>query len=225
MGATTQALAGSRALPMFINRENKHLVGLALFTVAAALYLCCNHFHLVPPQMLPRSWIDLSVPFLPGTVWVYISEYLFFSAVYLACNDELTLNKYFYSFLCLQTISCFIFWAWPTTYPRDLFPLPNDLDPVTRYVFGSLRQTDTPASCCPSLHVSSVYLSTFLFLEGQKKYFPLFFMWGTAIALSTLTTKQHYMIDVVTGFMLAVIHYWIFFRRVNYRPLALQANR
>jgi len=214
---------GNRSLPIFMTPENKYPVGFALSIIATALYLYSNHFHLYPPQFLPMYWIDTVVPFLPHTVWIYVSEYIFFVAVYLTCRDMVNLNKYFYSFLTLQTLSVLIFWIWPTTYPRDLFPLPNDLDRLTYLVFSCLRMTDTPANCCPSLHVSSVYLSAFIFLDDQRKKFPFFFIWGTLVALSTLTTKQHYFIDVVSGFLMALVTYWIFHRYVSYRRWAPQS--
>jgi membrane-associated phospholipid phosphatase len=204
-------------LPLFMTKENKYVVGFMLACVAVALYLSSNHFHFSTPQLLPLYWIDTVVPFLPYTVWIYISEYIFFVVVYITCKDMVNLNKYFYSFLVLQVTSVMIFWIWPTTYPRELFPLTNDLDAVTYFAFNTLRKTDTPANCCPSLHVSSVYLSTFLFLDDQRKKFPFFFIWGTAIALSTLTTKQHYLIDVVLGFLMAVSTYWIFHKYISYR--------
>lgn len=215
-GPQIKPFFASRALPIFMTRANKYRVGALLWLIALALYLPANHFHLFTPQLLPFHWIDHVVPFMPNTVWIYISEYIFFIAVYVTCKDLVNLNKYFYSFLGLQAVSVLIFWVWPTTYPRDSFPLPDDLNFLTHFVFSNLRETDTPASCCPSLHVSSVYLSTFIFLDDQKKKFPFFFIWGTAIALSTLTTKQHYVIDVVFGFLMAVGAYWIFHKYIPY---------
>ena len=211
-------LAPVRSLPIFMTEENKHRVGLFLAAAAIILYLPANHFHFFPPQLLPLSWFDSVVPFLPYSVWVYVSEYAYFVAVYVSCKDMVNLNKYFYSFLGLQIVSVAIFLAWPTTYPREQFPLPAQLEAVTHFVFQVLRVTDTPANCCPSLHVSSVYLSSFLFLDNQRNKFPFFFLWGTAIAISTLTTKQHYLVDVVSGFLMAVLTHGIFHRYVRYRP-------
>ena len=216
----TKAFFTQRALPIFMNKGNKYYYGLLLWFLAAALYLPSNHIHLFTPRLLPFSWIDSIVPFMPNSVWIYISEYIFFPVVYITCKDMVNLNKYFYSFLILQVVSVLIFWIWPTTYPRELFPLPDDLNSLTHFVFSSLRETDTPANCCPSLHVSSVYLSAFLFLDDQKKKFPFFFIWGTAIAFSTLTTKQHYLVDVISGFLMALATYWIFHRFVSYRATA-----
>ncbi len=220
----TQTWLRERTLPSLITRENRFHYGILLFLLSIALYLASNHIHFFPPQTLPRTWIDLIVPFVPNTVWIYISEYVYFMLIYVMCQDMLNLNRYFFSIATLQIISCAIFWVWPTTFPRELFPLPDTLNSVTFNVFHNLRQTDSPANCCPSLHVSSVYLASFVFLNEQKKYFPFFFIWGTAIAISTLTTKQHYLIDVVMGFLMAAGHYWYFYKQMSYRP-ALHANR
>jgi hypothetical protein len=206
-------------LPLFITQRNKWFVGPLLAAIAVFLYLSSNHIHVFEPQMLPMWWIDRSVPFVPQTVLIYASEYLLFFVVYAMCKDVLNANKYAYSFCMLQVFSVMIFWIWPTTYPRELFPLPTGLDPITHWVFSTLRATDSPANCCPSLHVSSVYLSSFVFRDEQREKFPFFFLWATAIGLSTLTTKQHYAIDVVTGLFMAVLFHWIFHRFFNYRPM------
>jgi membrane-associated phospholipid phosphatase len=205
------------SLPIFLTSENKWPAAILMFLLATLLYLASNHNPVFEPQLLGMTWVDRVIPFLPRSVWIYTSEYIFFLIVYINCRDMINLNKYLYAFVALQLISVTIFFFWPTTYPRDLFPLPDHLDPLTSYVFNSLRQTDMPTNCCPSLHVSSVFLSVFIFLDDQRKKFPLFFLWGIAISVSTLTTKQHYLVDVIAGFLLATLLYWVFHRLVPYR--------
>lgn len=207
----------NRSLPIFLNRENKYPIGWAACFFAAVLYMTSNHFHIFPPRLLPISWIDDSVPFLPSTIWVYGTQGPFFAAVYMTCRDMVNLNKSIYSLLALEILSVTIFWIWPTTYPRDHFPLPHDLNPATYYFFDWMRKVDDPSNCCPSLHVSGVFLASFIFLNEQRKKFPFFFVWGCLLAASTLTTKQHYWVDVVTGFFLAVAMFWIFHRYISYR--------
>ncbi len=206
-----------RSLPLLVTSKNKLLAGFLMFFCATILYMTSNHYQIFEPIYLPMMWIDDQVPFLPYSVWIYISEYVFFVVIYLMCKSTINLNKYLYSFFALQTVSVAIFWIWPTTYPRDLYPLPQDLHWLTRFVFESLRVTDAPTNCCPSLHVSSVYLTSFLFVEEQKEKFPFFFTWGTLIALSTLTTKQHYAVDVLAGLAMALIFYWLFYRVFTYK--------
>ncbi len=206
------------ALPLFLNRENRFQAGVILFLGAAALYLLPNHIHLFRPLYLPMTALDRAVPFIPETLWIYISEWIFFPLIYFTCRDLTNQNKYIYSFMSLQAVSVFIFWVWPTTYPREAFPLPGYLDAITAFTFENLRKTDSPANCCPSLHVSGVYLSAFIFLDERRKQLPYYLTWATLIALSTLTTKQHYILDVVAGLLLAVTFYWIFHRMIPYRP-------
>ncbi len=217
--ASFQTVLSPLALPVFMTNQNKYRVGFYLALAATVLYMGSNHFHLFSPRQLPLWWIDEAVPFVPSSVWIYISEYIFFPVVYFTCKDLVNLNKYFYSFLFLQTISVFIFIVWPTIYPRELFPLTDQMNAATYFIFNSLRTADTAANCCPSLHVSSVYLSSFIFLDDQKDKFPFFFLWGTLIAASTMTTKQHYMVDVITGFLMAIGTYWIFHHQISYRVM------
>lgn len=213
-------------LPKLINRQNKYQAGILLFSYAAAIYLASNHFPIFPPQLLPMTLIDHQVPFLPNTIWLYVSEWLFFTMVYVYCRDMENLNKYVYSFAALQTVSVMIFVLWPTTYPRDQFPLPEDMNALTYYAFLFIRNADTPGNCAPSLHVSSVFLSAFIYLNEQREKFLPFLVWAVLIALSTLTTKQHYLFDLVTGFMLAIIVFWFFHRYLGYRePQLDQAKR
>lgn len=216
-GATELTLRSRQwTLPLFTTEANKYLVGSILYGIAIITYLASNHFHFFTPMQLPMSKIDEWVPFIPHTVWIYSSEYYLFALVYIFTKDSVNLGRYIYSFFFLQLTSVIIFWVWPTTFPRGDFPLPENLDFLTTWLFSTLRTLDTPANCAPSLHVSCCYLSAFNFLNEQREKFPFFFGWATAVAVATLTTKQHYIIDVITGFGMAVLFYWIFTRFFNY---------
>ena len=122
------------SLPLFVTPANKSAVGLAVFTIAALLYLASNRLHLFVPQLLPMSEWDVAIPLVPWTVWLYTSEYMFFVTIYLLAREIVNINKYVYAVLSLQIVSVIIFWLWPTTYPRELYPLPTDLNPMTNWV-------------------------------------------------------------------------------------------
>jgi len=205
-------------LPIFLTKSNKHLVGIVWFSFAALLYITSNHFKIFEPFLLKMSFFDQIIPFIPETVWIYVTEYFLFISVYLFTKDLDNTNKYLYSFMGLQTFSVLIFWIFPTTFPRHLYPLSENLDPLTYFLFTQLRALDNPSNCLPSLHISSCYLSAFVFLDEQKEKFIFYFLWASLIGLSTLTTKQHYIIDVVAGFACAVLFYWIFHRWIRYKP-------
>lgn len=205
------------ALPLFLTHKNKFICGAIWTAIASTLYLSNNHNPFFEPRLLPMTRWDQWVPFIPATIWIYLSEYALFFSVYFTAKNIRNLNQYLYSFLVLQVVSIMIFIIYPTTYPRELFPLPADLDALSHFAFSRLRETDSPNSCLPSLHVSSCYLSSFVFLKEQKKKFIPFFLWATLVGLSTLTTKQHYIIDVVAGLGMAIIVYAVMYRWVSYR--------
>jgi membrane-associated phospholipid phosphatase len=199
-------------LPILVHKENRLIAGVLLFAATAILYLTSNHFHIFRVRLLPLSRIDVAVPFVPQTVWLYVSEYFYFAVIYWSYRDILNLNRFMYAFFSLLVGCVLVFWLWPTTISRDLFPLPENLDPVTCLVLTALRRVDSPANCFPSFHVGSVYLSCFLLSNEGRRKFRFFLVWATAISLSTLTLKQHYLVDVVSGFGLAVIFYCVFRR-------------
>lgn len=188
-----------------------------MFSLCWVMYHLTNHHPMFEPRTLPMTALDQAIPFIPWTVLIYVSEYIFFTTIYITCKNSENLNKYIYSFLAIQAFSCLIFFFWPTTFPRDQFPIPADTHNFIRNVWFYLRQADSPLNCFPSLHVSSVYLSVLIFRDEQKEKFPFFFAWGTLIALSTLPTKQHYIVDVVAGGCLAVLFYYVFHRAISYR--------
>jgi membrane-associated phospholipid phosphatase len=212
--------SGLLSLPLFIGPQNKIVVGCITFLFAGAIYLLANHHPIFEPQLLAMTSFDRAIPFLPWTVLIYVSEYIYFAAVYLLCRNTLNVNRVVYSVVAIQLVSVSIFMAWPTTYPRELFPLPADLNPLVRWVFTNLRNGDAPTNCCPSLHVSSVFLCGMVFINEQREKLWPFMIWATLIGLSTLTTKQHYIVDVVTGLAMALLFHWIFYRKTVYKPFA-----
>lgn len=210
-------IAAPMRLPLFVNRENKYLAGAIMYAIGYACYYFTNHHPVFTPRELPMNWIDLNTPFLPWSVLIYISEYFYFAFVYILLRDYDNINKYLYSFFLLQVVSCGIFFVFPTIYPRELFPVPTDLPQWLQATWSWLRTQDAATNCLPSLHVSSVYLSAFAFLsENRRKMFWTFFIWSTAIALSTLTTKQHYLADIVSGLAFSVVFYTWFHTKQSY---------
>lgn len=210
-------MSNAWALPLFLNTQNKALTGWIVALLATVLYLSSNHVHVFEPTSLPMTSLDQAIPFVPHTIWIYVSEYAAIVFLYAMSRDEVNANRFVYAFTALQLVSLCIFMLWPTTYPRAQFPLPPDLDAPTRSLLTFLRGIDTPANCCPSLHVASIYLPVFFFRAEYRRMSPILWAGATAISLSTLTTKQHYAIDVAGGLVLAVVLYWFFNRVVRYR--------
>lgn len=189
-----------------------------MYLFAALLYLFAQRFPIFTARELPLTWVDNAVPFIPTTIWLYISEYFFFVAVFLTVKEEKSLNEYFYAWVILQIICIPIFWLRPTIFPRYLFELPNGLDSMSYFVFANMRITDLASNCFPSLHVSGVFVSALVLRKHSKRFLP-FLIWAIIISASTLTTKQHYFVDVLAGLVLAILIHAVLRRFVAYRPL------
>ncbi|MBC7385731.1 MAG: phosphatase PAP2 family protein [Cryobacterium sp.] len=209
-------------LPLFLTKRLKYPVGALAFFIMYLMYRYTNHHPVFTPRELPMLAIDRMVPFVPWTVLIYVSEYLFFTAVYLVCKDMDNVNKYIYSFFTTQALSCLIFFVWPTVFPRERFPIPDDINPALGTLWMWLRNQDKATNCFPSLHVSTVYLSVYIFRDEQREKLPFFLVWGTLIAFSTLPTKQHYFADILAGWALSMFSYWLFHRKIKYRRVTTQ---
>jgi membrane-associated phospholipid phosphatase len=62
---------------------------------------------------------------------------------------------------------------------------------------------DTAKDCFPSQHVAVAFLTAFHVQRLSRSWGPPFFLLAIAIAISTLTTKQHYLWDVIAGTLMA----------------------
>ncbi|MBC7396652.1 MAG: hypothetical protein H7333_04340, partial [Bdellovibrionales bacterium] len=129
-------------LPLFITQKNKYLAGTLMYGVGYLFYYVTNHYPYFHQHSLPLTWVDQATPFLPYSVFVYISEYFYFAVVFLLLRNYDNLNKYLYSFFMLQVVSCSIFLIYPTVYPRENFPIPADLPSWVQATWVWLRTVD-----------------------------------------------------------------------------------
>jgi membrane-associated phospholipid phosphatase len=205
-------------LPLLIHDTLTSWVYLAVGALLTlTLYQFTNRVHFIKPRLLKLDVIDRAVPLVPKTVWLYFSEYIIFLACYFGLSDWINMTRYFYAYVFLLLVSCFIFTVYPVTFPRDDYKLDNFPDSLSKRALQYLRDNmDTPANCLPSLHVSSCFISAFAFWYESKTLFWIFMVWSALVSVSTLTTKQHYFIDIWTAFLLTLASFYIFFIHATY---------
>ena len=204
-------------VPHLFTAKNKYPLGVFFLAVLLAPYLYINQT-ITNPAPLPLTWVDRNTPFVAFTVWIYMSYFMTFVLAFILEEDLERLNRYCLAEFLLTSISNIIFVLYPTIYERNEVQL-TGVDPLTTGLFELLYSLDKPVNCLPSLHVSSSYLAAFIWFNHRPKRFWCFLLWATAIAISTLTTKQHYLVDVWAGLGLAALVYVLLFRqwhRKNY---------
>ena len=170
-------------------------------------YEITNHFLFFVPHQLPLILKEATIPFISWSVWVYLS--VFFEIIIgLLIVPRDILDRVFKVAILLVTLHILIFIFFPTIYPRSNF-VPQGINSFGYYL---IKATDTPANCFPSEHVSVALFAAFVLLKTNKKIGTIFLVWAVLISISTLTTKQHYMLDIISAAVLAAVAYWFVFR-------------
>ena len=170
------------------------------------IYLGANHLAQHWPHHNMELGVDRLIPFAPWTVSIYLGCYLFWIAVYLLCARQS--KVYAYHFFCADFLAkcfCLVFFlALPTAMIR---PSVDGTD-LWNMLIQQVYHYDAPHNLFPSLHC----LISWLCFLGVRRYttLPRPIVWLTgllacAICLSTLTTRQHVLVDVAGGILIAEI--------------------
>ncbi len=157
----------------------------------------------------PALALDLALPLVPE--WSVVYGSLFCAAllpVFIVHQQELV-RRVINAYLTAWLVAFAIFLLYPTRAPPHPAVTSDDFSSLAlRLIYGS----DMPYNCFPSLHVAQCYLAAFAASRLHRGVAVVAFAWATLVALSTLFTKQHYVVDVIAGTLLAYASYWIHLR-------------
>jgi membrane-associated phospholipid phosphatase len=158
------------------------------------------------------TWVewDEVVPYQPGWVWTYLIPYIIGPCLVGVMRAQ-TFRWFVPRALAVVFLSLAVFIVFPTqTAPRP--PIPSDMaDGPTRQLYRWMIEVDEPpANAAPSLHVSLTCLLMLALLRDFPRAWPVWVVGTLIVWLATLYTRQHHIIDVVTGALLcvAVVGLW-----------------
>jgi hypothetical protein len=166
------------------------------------VYVGCDwltaHRSLRVPIHLP---VELSIPLVPGAVLAYMSIYLLFLAGPFILRDRREFTSIVLG-LALATLAGGIgFLLIPS---RAAFAPPGDLG-LWAGLFQLADRLNLDYNMVPSLHVAlSVGCVAGFVRHASRAGRMALWIWAGAIALSTLLTHQHHLIDVITGWALGL---------------------
>lgn len=198
-------------------RRDISLTALGATLMHGVVYFLANHYPIGTPRQLELTTLDLAVPFWPWTVFLYLSDYLLIFVAFQGCRTRASADRFLVTELVVIGVATLTHWAFPVAFPRELFPLPADLSPAPARAMELLRSFDAATSCLPSLHVAGAVLAPLLISQEQPRAFPWLLLWSAVVALATMTTKQHYLVDVLAGVALAVVA-WLVANRLRPSP-------
>lgn len=149
------------------------------------------------------AW-ERRIPFVPWMILPYMSIDLFFAGSFFLCRDRAQLRTHAARILLAIALSAAGFLLFPLRYG---WPRPA-VDGWLGTVFAPLNALDQPFNLCPSLHIS---LRTILWcVYGRSlRGWPWLRLaaqgWFILIAVSTLLVYQHHVIDLLGGYLVAVV--------------------
>jgi len=158
------------------------------------------------------SW-EHYIPFVPFLIIPYMSIDLFFVCGPFLCQsrNELRVLAQRISFTILVAGACFLLIPLRLSAAR---PQPHDW---TAVIFNFLHSFDQPYNLFPSLHITLRTILADLYAKHTRGVTRLAsHVWFSLIGFSTLLTYQHHFVDIVGGFVLAAICFYLF-REENVR--------
>ena len=148
--------------------------------------------------------LDLKVPFMPWTLLIYFGAFVFWAVSLYFCSrqDRAASDRLFCADVLTKIVSFLFFVLLPTTNVRPLVDGTGFFDAAMRFLYA----VDRSDNLFPSIHCSMSWLC-WIWMRGRKEI-PLFwrvfsFVFAVAICISTLTTRQHVLVDVFGGILLA----------------------
>jgi membrane-associated phospholipid phosphatase len=160
-------------------------------------YMVPNMFPIFEPRQLPLLPIDVAMPFLPVTFAIYLSDYVLAILVIFMLTGRSEMHAFARMAFTLLILSGLVFLLFPTTYPRPVYPSVENR--FIQLLMDIVRGADTPLNCFPSMHVAITAVCAYAVSHKGKTIAVGFWLWGLTIFVSTLTTKQHYFVDILGG--------------------------
>ena len=180
------------------------------YLVFCLLYLGSAAMAFLTPRVIMPTAIDLAVPFVAVSIWIYLSQFLLLPWALFSAHDDAARSRAFYAMLLATALSALVFVLFPTCVPRP----PAPTEGLLGLTWQALHLADTPNNACPSLHVSLAALAGALL--WQRERYLLAVAWPACIAASTLTTRQHVSWDIAGGLLIAALAWILIPRLVTY---------
>lgn len=158
----------------------------------------------------PEVALDRLVPLIPAWAFVYGPLYLFLILVPLfVVRQEEQIRRTLFAYLAVWLAAFAGFLFYPTVAPRPTHVIGSGF---VAWGLRFLYEADPPYNCFPSLHVAHSVVSALTCYRVHRGLGVAGLLCAALVGISTLFTKQHYVLDVVSGGVLAGAASLVFLR-------------
>lgn len=201
------------SLPLIVDGNRKRFFWPAAFYLYFS-YTLTGSYAFFTPWHPPLTPVDAWMPFLPWTIWIYLSHVVVLFSAWWWMRQGEGCTRAFWAMLLCAVIATFWFFFFPTELPRREL---GDIEAgaFTTMAWAFLMSADNPTNSFPSMHVAEAVITTIGLARAHPHWGWIAPVWAIAIAVSTLTTEQHVFVDVLAGFALAAFCLWVTDRYVD----------
>jgi membrane-associated phospholipid phosphatase len=155
--------------------------------------------------------LDRKTPYIPLFALMYFSTYVFVVQPFFILPNARQFYWMLTSFVSISVISSLIHATIPSKIERVEQVTTGGL---SGWMLGLFQKTCKPYGNFPSMHVGlSVPVVAANFIAGGPVIGSTMLIWAFLIAISTLYTKQHYILDVLAGLMgglvISALLFWL----------------
>jgi membrane-associated phospholipid phosphatase len=189
----------------------------AAFMFMLPMYFIIGQWTARDPHYQPFIWLDHAMPLWPAWIAVYGSLYFcaFLLPLVVVRGQEL-FRQSLKAYLFVMLLSYVGFWFYPTVAPLTEKTVVNGFAEWSLQLFYDI---DQPYGCFPSLHVAYAFVGALACYRMHRGVGIAASVWSVLIALSTVYTKQHFVVDALVGGMLGIAAYWLFLRDRPRQPV------
>lgn len=210
-GPNVPTVMGWRAIMQSLNRPYPVTMPMVALVMLVPVYLVIADYAKAGSTHAPAIALDNWIPVRAGWALIYGSLYAFLIVIpVLLVRQPQHIRRTVYAYLMVWIVSYIVFLMYPTEASR---PAAVAGDGFATWSLRFLYDADPPYNCFPSIHVAHSFVSALTVQRVHKRLGAGAVVCAVLVALSTLYTKQHYIVDVIAGIALALIAYAIFIKK------------
>jgi membrane-associated phospholipid phosphatase len=180
----------------------KLVLGLVTGFLGFLIYQGLGRADLHRSTALLDTAFDRAIPLLTWTTWFYQPLYVgIFVVGLIGFRSKFLYDRAIIGIWANVVVGALGHYFIRAEYPRPVLPIPYP--DISTWFLAQVHRIDPPGNVFPSLHVAHTFMITFLLSLDRPRLGRVALVMSILLALSTMTTKQHFVADVVAGLAMA----------------------